>query len=1100
MLVERDRDSVERDRDIVRRLSGLSPEALHQLSRRIREVSANHIQLTGPPPIRRRNASEAPLSFAQERLWFIDLLEADEVHHNDGMLLVFTGNLDIAALRRSIESIVARHEVLRTAFRRDGEHVRQVVTQPARLPMPVADLPGAAPHPSDPVLLAAVREEMAAPLDLAGGQTLRTTLFRLAHDVHVLAVTAHHLVCDLWSFAIFAREFRAHYLAYRQGKMDFCLPELPVQYTDYATWQRDWLNDERISRQLSQRVRGLLGAPPLLTLPTRRGRPAVQQFRGAVERLQLARATVSRLREWSNAHDATLYMSLLAAFKVLLARHSGQRDLTVVTPIATRGRPELEQLIGCFLNMVVIRTDLSGDPVFAEVAERVRAACLEAYSHRELPFERLVAELAPVRSRSHQPIAQIAFVLQNTPTEPLDLPGLHVKHHLLETGRSRMDISVRLTETAYGLDGEIEYDIELFTAAQIRMLAAQFERVLDAALTEPDRCVWNLPILTDDDLRHITYEWNDTQVDFAGEQLIPGMFEFQARRTPDATAVISSETQLTYRELNEDANRLARHLLDLGVGRERRVAVCLPRSAIEVVSILAVMKAGGCYVPVNPKDPRKRRDTLLAQAKPALVITKGELSDELWSPGRAIVDLDMSWAGIRESDGHDLDSSLAPDNLAYVLFTSGSTGLPKGVMVSHRGFVNRMQWAQRNYPLGEADRVLRKATCTFDVSLDELFRALFNGAASVLAPELDGFDPRRLAAVIEEHSVTDADFSPTAIRELLSNADAERLRSLRRIVSGVEELSAQTQQLVFDHLDVTLFNLYGPTEVSVSCTAWRCDKADGRQSVPIGRPMSNVRVYVLDPALTPVPPWVVGEVYVGGAGLARGYLGNPGLTALSFIPDALSGERGGRLYRTGDLARFDDDGVLEFAGRADHQLNLHGYRIEPAEVEALLREHPLVTEAAVVLRRRKGSDARLVAYLVCDQALATAELRQFLRRRTPDYMIPSSYVRLDALPLTSHGKLDAAALPPPGEPEPADRGAEAPRNEIERTLVRIWCEALGRDGIGIHDDFFDLGGNSLTAIRIQAEAGTELGVEVEVAAIFDSPTVAGLALRFASAD
>jgi amino acid adenylation domain-containing protein len=1082
----------------------LSPQARAVLTARV-QVGASDQQPhpataagSGPPPLERRGAASAPLSFAQERLWFIEQLEDDAVHHNDGMLLLLRGALDVEAMRQAIESIIGRHEILRTAFRRDGERVVQVVTEPRPLSLPIVALPGAQASPDDPVLMGAFRDEMAAPLDLATGQTLRTSLYRIDADRHVLAVTVHHLVCDLWSFAIFGRELGVHYTAYREGRADVPMPELPVQYGDYAAWQRSWLTEERLGDYLHGRIRALAGAPPVVTLPSRRARPAVQRFVGAVQRFHLDAASTQRLRTWSHANGATLFMSLLAGFKVLLARHTGQRDIVVASPTATRNPEQLEQLIGCFLNMIVMRTDLTGEPTFAEVVGRVRTACLDAYSHRDVPFEQLVTHLQPVRTRSHQPVAQVAFALQNTPMGELRLPDLRVDFHKADTGRARMDISVWITEAADGLAGELEYDTELYTAAQMEELTTQFVRLLRAATDDPQRPVWDLPILDDAQLHRIVHEWNDTRVDFGGDHLIHRLVEEQARRTPGAVAVVAGADRLTYGELNERANRLARHLRSLGVALESPVAVCLPRSVLEVVAILAVVKAGGCYVPISPRDPADRRDALLAQARPVLVLSAGDLCDEVWTPGRRVLDLEQDRAVIDREDGADLNTRLFPDNLAYTLFTSGSTGRPKGVLVSHRGFVNRMLWGQRNFPLSAADRVLRKAACTFDVSLDELFRALFNGATSVLMPDLDAFDPRRLAAVIAEHGVTDADFAPTALRELLTTVDADRLRSLRRIVSGVEELTPETQQLIYERLDVTLFNLYGPTEVSVSCTSWPGDRNDRRGFVPIGRPMSNVRVHVLDAGMRPVPPGVTGELYVGGAGLARGYLGSPGLTAQRFVPDPLGHEPGARLYRTGDLARYHDDGVLEFIGRVDGQLNLRGYRIEPGEVEASLREHPDVTDAAVLLRRDDTGDNRLVAYLVCDHLPAPAELRSFLRARVPDYMVPSRYVRLDSVPLTSHGKLDVAALPPPGpDGQPAGLADGTPRNDIERILLDIWSQVLARDGIGIHDDFFDLGGDSLTATRILARAGTELGVDVEVAAIFDAPTVAELAVRFA---
>jgi amino acid adenylation domain-containing protein len=511
-----------------------------------------------------------------------------------------------------------------------------------------------------------------------------------------------------------------------------------------------------------------------------------------------------------------------------------------------------------------------------------------------------------------------------------------------------------------------------------------------------------------------------------------------------------------------------------------------------------VLKAGGCYLPVDPRGPRARRESILRQAGVRTVVSAGDLSDEVWAPGRRVLDLDLERAGIEALDSRDLGVGLAAENLAYALFTSGTTGQPKGVMITHGGFLNRMLWAQRSFPLTAADRVLRKAACTFDVSLDELFRALLNGSASVLMPETRGFDPGGIAEVIERYGVTDADFTPTVLRELLAAVDPARLRSLRKIVSGVEALSADTERLVLESLGVALFNLYGPTEVSVSATSWRCDGAGGRAGVPIGRPMDNVRCYVLDEALRPAPPGQVGELFIGGAGLARGYLADPAMTARRFIPDMLSGVPGGRLYRTGDLARQGHDGVLEFLGRADAQIKHLGYRIEPAEVAAAIREFPGVAEA-VVVSDGAGGDARLVAHLVSDGPVRARELRAFLRDRLPDYMVPAAYARIDAVPLTAHGKLDAAALPPvPREAAASEAGFSPPRDEIEAKLADIWRQILLVDRVGIHDSFFDLGGESMQAARIVASARGMLGADVGVAAIFDAPTIAELAAYFRS--
>ncbi|MFI6321620.1 amino acid adenylation domain-containing protein [Nonomuraea sp. NPDC050556] len=1077
--------------DIGQRLAELPAEARARLAKRLAGTAVQ-----AAPTTRARNRT--PLSQAQERLWFIEQIEEGAVHHNDGMLLIMRGRLDLDAMVRSIEAVIERHEILRTAFVADADGPHQVVNAARPLDLVVCDLPDARPLPDDPVLLASFQAEMARPLDLSVGQLVRGVLFRLAPESVVLGITVHHLVCDLWSFAIFADEVGELYPTFLNGGAGIDKPPLPIQYGDYAAAQRAALTGEQIAAAAARRSAALRDAPPLLQLPISGTRPPAQRFVGSVERFRVDRATTDRLRDWSRNRDATLFMTLLGAFKVLLARHTGVRDIVVASPIATRQRRDVDRLIGCFLNMIVIRTDVGGEPTMADVVDRVRESCLDAYHDRDLPFEQLVLALQPIRTRSHQPIAQIAFALQNTPMEPLRLPDLEIEFHKADTGRARMDLSVWITENDQGLIGEVEYDQSIYSAAQIRVVAQQMERLLAALPGASDTAVWDIPLLTEAEVELVAVGWNATTMP-SDSRSVHQIVADRATTVPDTVAVIDGDTRLTYRELDERANQLAHHLAGFGVRRGQRVAVCLPRSAGEIVAILAVMKAGAAYVPLHSHDRPERRDDLIAQAGATVVVSAGVQADEAWRPGRRVIDLDAEADDVAACPRTAPDVPVGPDDLAYVIFTSGSTGRAKGVMVTHRGFVNRMVWGQANYPLDSTHRVLRKAAPVFDVSIDELFRALMYGAASVQMSDTPGFDPRRIAAVIEDYGVTDADFSPTALRQLLHTVEPARLASLRRIVSGGEELPAETARLIRDKLDVALFNLYGPTEVSVSCTAWPVT-LDERPVVPIGRPMGNVRVYVLDANGRLALPGAVGELYVGGPGLAHGYLGAPNATAASFVPDPFSGDHGARLYRTGDLVRWgfrpgDDrpwaQPALEFVGRVDRQLNLRGFRIEPAQVEAALRTLPGVTDAVVVLRER------LVAYLVTAQQPDINTVRAQLRTQLPDYMLPSAFVAIPAVPYTANGKVAFAELPEPAASESGMAGRyDEPRDQVERTLADIWIRILGLPRVGIHESFFDLGGDSLSAIRILASAAADLGREVEVAAIFDNPTIAELARRF----
>ncbi|MCK1813207.1 amino acid adenylation domain-containing protein [Streptomyces sp. XM4011] len=1087
------------------RIASLSPEQRRSILDQARRSSRSE-------PIRPRTGP-APLSFAQERLWFVERLEGDTVHHNDGMLMFFDGGLDIAAFRASVRAIVQRHEVLRTAFRMEGDRPVQEVVSPPPTDIPLVDLTGLPAERREAEAAERFAADVAEPLPVGEGVPLRLTLYRVGERRHILGLTIHHLVCDLWSFGVFARDFGALYEAHTVGRTPRLSP-LPLQYADFADRQRAEAEAEAAGG-LDFWRRALAGAPAVLDLPRRGQRPATQQFRGSVEPFTVGPETLAGLKRFSAAQGKTLYMTLLSCFGALLTRHSGQRDLLVATPVANRPRRELEDLIGCFINMLVLRLDLESDPTFGELVDRTAETCLSAYAHQDTPFEQLVAELRPTRSRSHQPVVQAAFVLQNTPVLSLDLPDLRLSFRQAagETGRARMDLTMRMLAEGDGLNCEIEYDTALFAPGQIRRMTAHMRNLLDAVAAHPDLRVSQLPLHDPDELTRQLHTWNDTAVTFDEEHLIHRLVAAQADRTPDAVAVRGGGEEITYRELVRRSRLLAAHLRSLGVGPETPVGVCLRRSVTEVVAVLAVFESGGVYVPLDPRHPDERREAVIAEASPLVIVSDGDDADEVWSPGRRIVDLGGEWPDIERAagrapgeNGTDSGARVLPDNAAYLMFTSGSTGRPKGVLVTHRGFCNRMLWGGRNHPLGIADRVLRKAAVSFDVSLDELFRALFNGATSVQLPETDALDPRRVADAIEREGITDADFTPTALRELMDVGRPERCASLRHVVSGVEELPAELRQRVLDTWDVTLDNLYGPTEVSVSCTSWRCAPGEQDTAVPIGHPMANVTVHVLDDRLAPVPLGVVGELYVGGAGLARGYLNRPGLTADRFVPHPFAGRpgspeaAGSRLYRTGDRVRQRPDGALEFVGRVDRQIKLRGYRIEPMEVESRLREHPGVTSAVVRALPVAEGDTRLVAHVLTpgEDRPTGAAIRAHLKDLLPDYMVPSHIVPLESFPVTENGKLDLAALPAPEWGDGARGRHQPPHGPAEQALAEIWQDVLGVAEIGRDDDFFDLGGDSILATRVLVRAGQALGVKVEVAAIFDAPTVAQLAPRFAA--
>lgn len=1030
-----------------------------------------------------RNTDESfPLSFAQERLLFVEAMESGSVHHNDGLVILLEGRLEEQVLRDAFDSVINRHDVLRTAYVQGPEGWSQVVQAPRAMEFVAMSAPHVSLDFADLELNELVGREMRRPLDLAAGIVCRAALYRVSERENALLITIHHLVCDLWSFTVFASELSELYAARLEGRRPV-LPPIPTQYPAYAGAQRAAATNSRKRPHVNYWREKLSGAPTTHSLPLTRPRPRHQQFRGGVLRTTLPAALVSELFRLGRSRRLTPYMMLMAAFQYAVSQRSGEDDIVVMSPIATRVKPELENLIGCFLNFLPLRVEVDRCRGFASLADQVSQGFLDMWDHRELPFEDVVQAAQVHRSSSHQPIAQLTCVLQNTPSPTLRLPGVQSRFAQLETGRSRLDLSLRLTERDHGVECEWEYDNTIFDEEHVQRLALQFERVARFAVDDENRPLSALSNITDDEREVFLGAVNATERSSFEGHTIAELFAMQVRLTPESDAVVEGDRVLSYAGLDLAARRLAHVLALRGVQPGSYVAVCLPRGIEEVTAILAIMFAGGTYVPLDPHSPRARRDAILDAVDPTVVVSSGDTADEVWRPGVDLIDLDeVDLAECSLLPGREI----SPGDLAYVTFTSGSTGAPKGVMVTHEGFCNRMLWGQQNYALTTDDRVLRRAASTFDVSLDELFRALFNGAASIQMPPSRVFDPRQIADVIRRYAVTDADFSPTVLNAVLQ-LGGEDLKSLRRVVSGVEELPRELEQSVLARSSLTLFNLYGPTEVSVSCTHFRCVPG-GSGPVPIGRPMSNVRVYVLDRNLQLVPPGVKGELYVGGAGLARGYLGAPDLTADSFLPDPF-GPAGSRIYRTGDVVYWNSQRELCFAGRADAQLNINGFRIEPGEVVSALLSHPDVSESVVALNGPSGNEI-FTGYVVLreDPSTSAEGLRQFLRDLLPSYMVPRAIIEMDRIPVNANGKIDHEALP---SPHHASRGRTPilPGSETEVSVHRAWTRALGFDGFGVDDDYFELGGDSVKAASIMVSLSRDFQTDLRVLALFDSPTV-----------
>jgi amino acid adenylation domain-containing protein len=1032
------------------------------------------------PPIHPALRGEAlPLSFAQERLWFIHRMSPESAAYHLPRAFALEGPLDVPVLERALAEVVRRHETLRTTFpERDGVPVQSVSTFDG-FTLPVLDLSAFDPTGRAAAARHGVADAAVRPFRLDREAGFRAVLFRVAPTEHVLLLVMHHIASDGWSLDVLHREVSALYGAYRTGLAP-PLADLPVQYADYAVWQREQLGGAALDGPLSYWKERLRGAPELLALPADRPRPAVQSLRGGAVAVDLPGELAGRLRALARQEGATLHMVLLAAFQLLLGKYAGSDDVVVGSPVAGRTRPELESLIGFFANTVVLRADLSGDPPFRALLQRVREAALGAYEHQEVPFERLVAELQPVRSLGHSPLFQVMFALDR-PRAGVELTGLRVVQLDIAMETAKFDLSLDLQEDADGVRGVLRYSLDLFDHATVARVPGHLRRVLEQVTEDPGRRLSDLELMGRSERRAMLEEWSAPPPVDARERCVHELFQEQAARTPDAPALLYEDAIVSYRELDIRSSRVARLLRSRGVRLEDRVALLLEPGPHAVAAVLGVLKAGAAFVPLEVGAPPARLELILSDCMAALVLTQAETADALAGNGCAVVRVDGP-----EPDsfaGGPVDGAAVPRSAAYVIYTSGSTGTPKGVMVEHRSAANMARSAIRLAAFGPAARVLLFAPLHFDASLADLFPALASGAALCLACRDALLPGPGLVELVERFGVTHLKLTPSALAALPRAA----LPEVRVLTVGAEVCPAG---LVEEWAPGrTFLNVYGPTETTVRVTAARC--APG--AVPtIGRPLDNARTYVVDSAIRPVPTGVSGELCVGGVPVARGYWRRAALTAERFVPDPFAPEPGARMYRTGDRARWRADGVLIYLGRLDEQVKIRGFRIEPGEVRSALRRHPQVRDCAVVAREDTPGEWRLVAY-VTGGAVAD-DLRTYLRRSLPEHMVPAAFVALDALPLTPNGKLDRKALPAPEPRHAAARRAE-PRTPVEEVLAGIWAEVLRLERVGIDDDFFELGGHSLFAARVASRAGEALGVQMSVRAIFEAPSVAELAVR-----
>jgi amino acid adenylation domain-containing protein len=1047
-----------------------------------------------------RDGGGLPLSFAQQRLWFLDQLEPGNPLYNIPAAVHLEGRLNVNALLRSFDEIERRHESLRTHFEVvEGEPV-QVVSTRADWRVWEIDL-RALPEPAKEEELRCLGREMARDaFDLARGPLLRSCLARLAEEEHVLFLTMHHIISDGWSMGVLVREWAALYEAFSEAKPS-PLPELKLQYGDFAAWQREGWQTGNLEAHLAYWKEQLGDELPVLELPTDFPRPSVRTHRGGQRRLSLPAPLTESLKALSRQEGVTLYMTLLAAFQTLLHKYTGQPEIVVGTPIAGRNRAEIESLIGLFVNTLVMRTDLSGNPTFRDLLGRAQEVALGAYAHQDLPFEQLVKELQPERDLGQNPLFQVMLILQNAPMPDLKLTGLRLGLFENDSETAKFDLTLIVEDKGQSLDAVLEYDAELFCAATVERMLAHLQVLLESIVADPAQRIAELPYLTATERSRLLSEWNDTRTDYPRRSSLPHLFETQARRTPDEIAVVDERGSWSYGELNARANRLAHYLKRRGVGPDVLVGICVERSVEMLVGLLGILKAGGAYVPLDASYPGERLAFMIEDSRLQTLVTQSHLVESL-PPHRAeVIRLDAVGELISGESANNPVCDVGPENLAYVIYTSGSTGKPKGVQIPHRAVVNFLNAMRRQQEWTPREVLLAVTTLSFDIAGLELYLPLTTGARLVLVSREVAADGARLLNALEESGATVMQATPSTWRLLF---DAGWRGGPLKILCGGEALPGDlAEQLVGAGRRV--WNLYGPTETTIWSTA--CELESLREPPSIGRPVDNTQVFVLREDLQLVPAGVPGELHIGGEGLARGYLHRAGLTAEKFIPHPFDDEPGARLYRTGDLARWLPDGRLEYLGRLDQQVKVRGYRIEPGEIEAVLKQHAAVREAVVAAKPDATGGNRLAAYLVFNPDVADAdapavksELRALVKSRLPEYMMPSAFVSIEAIPLTPNGKADRRALPAPEQARAdAQAGFVAPRTLTEQMLGTVWAEVLNLETVGARDNFFELGGHSLLATRLISKVRELFQVEVPLRQLFETPTVAGLAEQIEAA-
>jgi amino acid adenylation domain-containing protein len=1089
--------------DISKRLAALSLEQRALVELLLKKHPQNFPPKQVITPRSDRNGA-SPLSPDQERLWFIHQLNPRSPAYNINLALRLQGAVDVSMLQRALNEVIRRHEILRTYFVAVSGKPAQITVPSLLLDLPQVDLRSLPEVERETEAVRILRQHVLVPFGLTDIPLLRALLIRIHENEYGFLLTLHHIITDWWSFNLIQKELTIIYQAFVNGQPS-PLPEPKVQYADFASWQRSWLQGKEMEELTAHWKQQLAGAPHVLELPTDRPRPAAQTFTGKTCPVNLPKPLYESLKSLSRQENATMYMAALAVFQLLLHRYTGQNDFLIGSPSANRNRAGTENMIGYLLNTMVLRAQLADDPPVREFLKRTRSVVLDAYMHQDMPFGELVAHLRPERDLSRLPLVQVSFVFlmsgEHSAIGELsasEVGGISFSPLSFDQGTARYDITFGLWETPEGLTGHLEYNTDLFDASTMRRMATHYRTLVESVVANPDARISELPMLSEAETHQLLVEWNETQCDYAVDRTLPALFDEQVERTPEAIAVVSGDERLTYAELNKRANQLAHHLRTLGVGADVLVGVLMERSVEMIVGLLGIVKAGGAYLPLDPSHPQERISYMLEDAGVTVLLTQQSLSRKLALKGAEVVCVDSQWSEISCRSSENPVSNSTADNLVYVIYTSGSTGQPKGVMLHHRGVVNYLSWCMKAYMTGDAQGAPVHSSVGFDLTVTSLFCPLLTGQRVVLVPEQQGIEG--LSAAL----AADGDFGLVKITpshlEILSHLmPTETIEGCARVfVIGGEAMKGESLSFWRRHAPTTrLINEYGPTETVVGCCVYEVPAGEvAAGAVPIGRPIANMQAYVLDELMKPLPVGVVGELYIGGAGVGRGYLNNPALTAERFVPNPYASQGGERLYRSGDMVRYLSEGDIEYVGRRDQQVKLRGFRIELGEVESALARHAGVRDVVVVVRG-VDEEKQLVAYCVpLDEAgVSSQELRAYVRAWLPEYMVPGAFVQLDALPLTPNGKIDRRALPAP-DAGSGVAGADyaAARTPVEAGLVVLWGQILRvAQPVGIHDNFFELGGHSLLATQLISHVREEFEVEVPLRDFFESPTVAGLA-------